>query len=401
MEVVGLFLSYILGFLMKVVMFSVYPSERKPGGGVPSVTKVLTQALSKFAELEIHIITLEQNNKTLNIEQDGDVTIHRLPGSQWPQILDIYIGPGKRRLVKYIIDLKPDVLHIHETYGLAIGNFPIPHVFTIHGFDHANLVADSAKHAWIRSRLWKYVERRGIASQKNIISITPYVRQMVEPLTKAKIYDIDNPVDERFFKINREPEHGRILCVGWINERKNTLGSVKAFANIAKSFSKAKLVIAGHAKEADYLNRVKQCIEQFGIENQVEILGHINHIKLEEELSKASVLLLPSRQENAPMAISEAMAAGIPVIASNRCGMPYMVEEGKTGFLIDPESTEQIANRLNALLEDTQLCQKMGQAGKETAMKRFHPRIVAEKTLAVYKEIAEIQIKPDIIPLVP
>ena len=49
---------------------------------------------------------------------------------------------------------------------------------------------------------------------------------MIEPLTKAKIYDIDNPVDEKFFNIKRRPEVGRILCVGWINERKNTLGSV-------------------------------------------------------------------------------------------------------------------------------------------------------------------------------
>jgi len=119
----------------------------------------------------------------------------------------------------------------------------------------------------------------------------------------------------------------------------------------------------------------------------VEFLGHVNHARLVQELSRASVFLLPSRQENAPMAIAEAMAAGIPVIASNRCGMPYMISEGQTGFLIDPESTDWIARRLDELLAAPELAHRMGQAGHCVALDRFHPRAVAEKTLAVYRQV--------------
>jgi glycosyltransferase involved in cell wall biosynthesis len=179
----------------------------------------------------------------------------------------------------------------------------------------------------------------------------------------------------------------RIICVGWINERKNTLGTVEAFARIADRFSEAKLIIAGEATEGEYLNRIQESIKRHAIEDRVEMPGHINHEQLVGELAKASLLLLPSRQENSPMAIAEAMAAGIPVIASNRCGMPYMVEEEETGFLIDPESTGQITDRLTRLLGSEQLRQKMGLAGQEFAMKRFHPRAVAEKTRAVYRQV--------------
>ena len=87
------------------------------------------------------------------------------------------------------------------------------------------------------------------------------------------------------------------------------------------------------------------------------------------------------------MAIAEAMAAGIPVITSNRCGMPYMVKEGQTGFLIDPESTDKIAQRLIQLVGSRQLCQQMGQAGRQEAMERFHPHAVALRTKAVYERI--------------
>ena len=87
------------------------------------------------------------------------------------------------------------------------------------------------------------------------------------------------------------------------------------------------------------------------------------------------------------MAIAEAMAAGVPVIAANRCGMPYMVDEGKTGYLVDPESTEQIADRLSGLIADSEQCWRMGQAGREVAKKRFHPHTVALKTRDVYNQI--------------
>jgi glycosyltransferase involved in cell wall biosynthesis len=350
---------------------------------------VLVKALAGLDDLDVHVVTLEYDRNETAVEKDGAITVHRLPRSHWPEMLDIFIGPGRRRLMRYITELKPDILHTHETFGLGLGTLSIPHVFTVHGFDHANLTANSAKQAWFRSQLWKYAERRGLSTQKHIISITPYVRTMIEPQTRAHIYEIDNPVDERYFKITRCPEPGRILCVGWINERKNTLGSVEAFAKIADHFAEARLVIAGEAKETEYLNRIQQSIKKHEIADRIEMLGHINHEQLMEELAKASVFLLPSRQENAPMAISEAMAAGIPVIASNRCGMPYMVEEGRTGFLIDPESTEQIADRLARLLGSEQLCRKMGRAGHLVAMERFHPLIVAEKTRAVYRQIYE------------
>ncbi len=377
------------GATMKVAIFSRYPSDSgRPRGGVESVTVVLVKAIAQLDGLDVHVIALEPGRASLCVERDGDVTVHRLPGSNWPQIMDIFAGPGRRRLLRYLMDLRPDILHTHETYGLALGDISLPHVFTVHGFDHANLVADSARHAWVRSHLWKYAERRGLATQKHIISITPYVRRMIESQTSAAIHDIDNPVDERFFQIPHHPEPGRILCVGWINERKNTLGSVEAFARIADWHREAKLIIAGDPKrEPAYFQRVSAAIQQNGIGDRVELLGHISHAQLEQELSRASVFLLPSRQENAPMAIAEAMAAGVPVIAADRCGIPYMVQEGQTGFLIDPESTDQIADRLTRLVGSASLCEQMAEAGRRVARERFHPRAVAAKTVAVYRAI--------------
>ena len=373
---------------MKVALFTRYPpTPQKPRGGVESVAVVLVRALATISDLDVHVVTLEGGRDISVVETHDGATVHRLAGSRWPQIADVLCGPGRRRLIDYVLALQPDILHSHETHGLMLGDLNIPHVFTLHGFDTENLRADAARFSAIRSRLWAMAEGRGLARQRHIISISPYVRRMIEPLTNATIHDIDNPVDERFFAVNSSPQGCRVLCVGWLNERKNTLGAIEAFARAVKHGSGGTLVIAGQANEAAYRQKVLACIACHNLTARVELLGHIDHEQLLAELGKAAVFLLPSRQENSPMAIAEAMAAGLPVIASNRCGMPFMVTENTTGFLIDPEDTGQIADRLSRLLYDPATARKMGQAGRRVAEHRFFPRAVSEQTRALYQEL--------------
>jgi glycosyltransferase involved in cell wall biosynthesis len=101
-------------------------------------------------------------------------------------------------------------------------------------------------------------------------------------------------------------------------------------------------------------------------------------------MAHAAVFTLVSLEENSPMGIEEAMAAGMPVVTSNRCGMPYMVRDGESGFLVDPNNPDDIANRLGQLLKDDELRRSMGAKGREIALDRFHPAKVAARTLEVY-----------------
>lgn len=374
---------------MRIVLVSRYPRNfGRPRGGVESVTVVLARALARMKNMDVHIVTLEKNLSTKLSEQDEQVTIHRLPRTSCPEIVDIHIGPGRKRLLAKIREIAPDIVHSHETFGLTLGDLEVPHIFTVHGFDHANIPAESRPFAFIRSFLWKLVERRGFVRHKTIISISPYVRSMLEPYApQATVYDIDNPVDDSYFAIEKKEDSGRVLILGWINERKNTLGAVKALAYARKCGADGMLVVAGEAKLESYRQVVLEEIKNSNLADKVVFLGHINREQLKEELARTSVLLLPSLQENAPMAISEAMAAGIPVIASNRCGMPFMVAQGKSGYLVDPFDTTQIGERLKELLQSKELRQNMGAEGRKIALSRFHPDIVAQKTCTVYDNL--------------
>ena len=373
---------------MKVALVSRLPQHLdQPRGGVETVTLALAAALAEMDNVDVHVLTIERQRRQLKIETGLGATIHRLPGSRWPQILDILAGPGRARLRRYIYELAPDVVHLHETYGLGIGDLRIPKVFTVHGFDHANLPAEKKALTWLRAPLWKRVESWGLARQRHVISITPYVREHISPLTKAVIHDIDNPVNPACFTIERREVPGRIFFAGWISPRKNPLTLVRALGLLVQRGVSVNLHLAGEESDPPYAQQVRQAIAELNLTDRVKMLGRISANEIRRELSEAGIFALPALQENAPMAISEAMAAGIPVVSSNTCGMPFMIDENINGFLVEPEDPAMLADRLGRLLENDELRRRMGQSARESAHRRFHPISVALKTKAVYDEL--------------
>ena len=85
------------------------------------------------------------------------------------------------------------------------------------------------------------------------------------------------------------------------------------------------------------------------------------------------------------MGIAEAMAGGLPILTSNRCGMPYMVRHGESGFLVDPRESADIARHLDQLLAGDTVCRRMGEQARAASERLFHPDRVAERTMAVYR----------------
>jgi len=90
------------------------------------------------------------------------------------------------------------------------------------------------------------------------------------------------------------------------------------------------------------------------------------------------------------MAVAEAMAAGVPVVASDVGGVADMVRDGETGYLIDPSRPDMIADRIERILMDPDLAGRFGRTAKEKAMVQ-HPDRVAEQTLEVYRRVLKMR----------
>jgi len=209
------------------------------------------------------------------------------------------------------------------------------------------------------------------------------VREQLAGIVTGTIHDIDNPIGENCFNLGRYEEPGRIFCAAAICPRKNTLMLVRSFAKLLKSGVNTELRLSGDG-DKDYLDHVSHFIREHGLETNVKLLGRVSYEVVQDEMSRSAVFTLVSLEENSPMGIEEAMAAGLPVVTSNRCGMPYMVRDGESGFLVDPNNPDDIARRLGQLLNDDELRRSMGAKGREIALDRFHPTKVAVRTRDVY-----------------
>ncbi len=371
---------------MKVAIVTHFPQDPDaPHGGVEAVCVNLARWLGTFDDLDVHVVTMDRTIEAVSVSYRGRVAIHRLPGIKG-HVLTTAIGRGKQKISQYLTKLAPDVVHAHDTYGLMVKGLPIPRVFTIHGFIYGDTLVSGECLAWLRSKIWRWVETSGWADQPHIISISPYVRERLTGIATGVIHDIDNPISERFFEISRNERKGVIFSAAVISPRKNTLTLIDTFARLISKGIEAELRLAGSVVEPGYGKLVAERISTHQLQDRVIMLGRISTDEVMKELSIASVFALVSLEENSPMGIEEAMAARVPVVTSNRCGMPYMVRHGETGFLVNPNDPADISRRMKQLLQDDSLRARMGDKARIIAQDRFHPAAVAAGTREVYYE---------------
>jgi glycosyltransferase involved in cell wall biosynthesis len=124
------------------------------------------------------------------------------------------------------------------------------------------------------------------------------------------------------------------------------------------------------------------------VADRVHPLGGISEEEKVRLLNWAEVFLFPSRREGFGMAAAEAMACGTPVVAARAGGLPEVVEDGKTGFLCDPEDAEAFATAVDRLLKDPALARRMGEAGRRRVLERFSWESAGARILEIYERAA-------------
>lgn len=378
--------------MMHVVMVTVFP--KKPhsiDGGVAGAAKYLADELCKQPGVKLTVVALRGEDGETTCEGWGAFNVYRLGARGFWSFLPgtLYdVFAGKRRLSSLLRELKPDIVHFQGLTFLA-ADCEQPSVLTIHGIAEKDAIWDYRRGVLRRPKrlLLKLTEGYGRRRIRHVILISDYVRQFLPARSGIrKTWLIENPVADSFFDIDRQSEPGRIFCCCRVRPLKNVLGMIKAFALIAESFPDAQLRIAGAAEPA-YLEECKRQAETDGIRDKVSFLGNISIEDVLQELSKANCLVVPSFQENAPLNIAEAMAAGVPVVAANVGGVPEMVSDGKTGLLVNPNDTSGIAEDVSKVIADPKLAKDMGRRAKESAAEKFRASAVCEKTLQAYREV--------------
>ena len=169
----------------------------------------------------------------------------------------------------------------------------------------------------------------------------------------------------------RNDERKIILCAGVLIPRKGVDILLTAFPEVVKEIPAAKLWVIGKADEFEYGESLKNQVKKLGLDASVSFMGEMSQDNLAEHMAKADVFVLPTQSEGLPRVVFESMAAGTPVIASAVSGIPEIIEDGATGFLVPSGNVATLAERLRWMLQHPEETREMGQRAREFARRFF------------------------------
>ncbi len=378
---------------MRLAMVTFYPQD--PGlipGGIRMVAYNLVEALRGFPDLELHVVHCHGDIAQDALVQDGGLTVHYLATPRRRVLPNLVTSVG--RMVRALRAIRPDLVHAHAAHmayaGIKAG---YPTIYTIHGVlprerqVYSRTLYDRWRYgllAWYEAYALRHVER--------VVAISPYVLQEYGQVESSRWVRINNPVPPVYFTLPNRAEAGRILYAGSITEIKDLLTLIWAVERLRGDGMEVTLRIAGRATSADYARQVRAYVAERHLEDTVQFLGLLGREALWEEYARCTVVALASVQENAPMTISEAMAAGKPVVATRVGGVPDLVQEGETGFLVPVGDAAALAERLRLVLTDAALAERLGRRGRELARERFSAQEVARQYDALYRRVIQERI---------
>ncbi len=380
-------------------MVGPYPLPgRPPTGGIEAVAVALVRGL-RDAGADLTLVTCTSAVTAPDVVREDGLELHLLP-----------YGSSSRRSIPYLTErrhvqrtlrrLAPDVVHVQGQTHLASAALSVglPTVVTLHGIIYreqhiADPTASAASRvrARLRNGLNARFERKVLGRARDLVIISPYVLEAVEHMTRARTHMVANPIDDDFYEIPRRPVPGRVLFVGVMSPRKNVMVLVRSFEEVLRRRPDATLHLVGRPADPGYLQALKDEIARRDMGASVRHLGVVSDEELRREYGEATILALPSKEESSPMAIQQAMAMGLPIVASRAAGIPFLVEEGVTGLLATPDDEADLADGLVTALGDDALRDRMADACR-TEAERFRAEAVARATLDVYAQAAGIPV---------
>jgi len=185
---------------------------------------------------------------------------------------------------------------------------------------------------------------------------------------------------------NENPPSQDILYAGVLIPLKGVHHLINGFARIANDFPHARLVLVGHPENKQYTAGLKDQVRRHGLKGQVEFIGEVPQTDLARWMRRACVFALPTYSEGLPRVVFEAMAAGLPVVSSSVSGIPEILEDGVTGFLVQPGDETRLAEQLRWMLEHPDDAQEMGRRARAFAESFFS----TDAYVAGYRRVFEL-----------
>jgi glycosyltransferase involved in cell wall biosynthesis len=365
-------------------------SEYPPiGGGAGNASAHVADQLEKLGH-GVTIVT-SRFGSLPHREEEAGVTIYRIPGLRRMQDRSnpleqfIFILSASFWALRQVPRFKPDAtLAFFGVPSGAVGwlikkLYKVPYVVSLRGGDvpgfrpydfrvYHKLIAPFLR------LIWK--------DAAAVVANSRGLRQLATTFdSRFEIPIIPNGVDLQAYKIaERDWSSPRLLSAGRIVHQKGLDLAMHALGGL-KNLN-WEWYIAGDGPQ---MHSLQSLAKGLGIDDRIHFLGWQSREQLLNCYQRANIFLFPSRHEGMPNALLEAMASGLPVVASCIAGNEELVQDGKTGYLVRSESVELLQAALDKLLTDSALRKQMGDASRQYVEENYS----WESTAQQYADLLE------------
>jgi N-acetyl-alpha-D-glucosaminyl L-malate synthase BshA len=328
---------------------------------------------------EVHVITTLDKG-LLRESTEECFFVHRFKTSDIPILRTVLYSIKSFFAVK---KANPDIVHIQTIYlslsGLLIKKFlHKPYVVYGRGSD-----------VYLPWRFKNSISKPILKNADAVIALTEDMKKEIQKICNRNVFVIPNGIDlKRFENLSKEDlrskleikEEKIIMFVGTLRPVKGVRYLIEAMKIITDKSKNSRLFIVGDGEERGYLENL---VRNLNLEKYVKFVGKVPNEEVPEYMAASDVFVLPSLSEGFGIVNLEAMASGLPIVATNVRGLPEIIKDGENGFLVEPKNPEQIAGRVLLLLENDELRERISKDNKQE-IRKYSWKSVVEKLEKVY-----------------
>ena len=340
----------------------------------------------------VHFVTQEsftQNQYAFVEDIDHRFIIHQLPfRGKKGFLLNAF---EVKKLTK---EIKPDVIHVQQAAGYGLlGTYTDKNktLVSVYGWEVYDLV---------KSRLWKPIVRYVLRWHKHIGSTSECMRKQI----RREFHDIKTPIVVTPFgidmkKFSYQPCDKEEIIIGTVKKMDRKYGIEYLIRAFAKAYRKMELSnpeigrkmileLVGPGNQVDELQKL---VHDIGIEERVRFIGKVPHVDVPKWLSRFDIYVAPSilDSESFGVAVIEASACRRPVIVSDVGGLPEVVADGVTGFVVPAKNVDVLAEKMITLVRNPELREQMGRSGEKLVRDRYEWEYCVDLMEKVYGSIIE------------
>jgi glycosyltransferase involved in cell wall biosynthesis len=362
-----------------------------PGGAEQLMPTILTNLVKQGFKIRVCVLRVRH----------GNPIAHELERLGLP--VDLVLVPNLRhpfnlfRILRYLRKHRPQLLHTQLEFSDILGTIAakllgIPCVSTLHTLD----IYEEKKSATWRLKLRWFVLRNYCDKILAVSEKTRIHHLEGGRLGEKKVITLYNGLDISRFKkpdesiqqeirqsLNLPLNRQIIITVAVLREPKGIQYMLKALPTILAKNPNTHYLIVG---DGDYGDTLRDLVTAIGIQENVTFAGRRTDIPA--LLSIGDVFVLPTLKDALPTVLIEALAAGIPIVASNVGGVPEIVEDGVNGLLVPPENPAELTRACLQFLQNREFASQIVHAGNDVVQKSFNISVQIEQLNRIYEEVS-------------